>query len=83
MSETPVWENTAPIYPCRRLTVVIRNEAPMLFCQDPPTHRTVQIELTEPQVFALRLRWIGHSAGTDYHESVSQCFFEPDTSSDD
>lgn len=50
------------------LTVIIRNDTPMLIYGDQPSFRSVQIELTKDQIEQMQL--------TDM-ESISQCFIEP------
>ena len=59
------------------LTVIIRDVSPFMHLQEPPTYRSVQIELTPEQREKLSLAWVASSGFTDYHEEVSQCFFEP------
>ena len=55
----------------RRLTVVIRSEAPLQI-NEPCSYRRVTIDLTDAQVFALELKHLG-SIGT---EEISNCFLE-------
>lgn len=50
-----------------RLTVVIRDDIPMIQCGDSPSYRSVQIDLTLEQMRLLRL----HDA-----EQISRCFLE-------
>lgn len=57
-----------------KLTVVIRDDGPLIFCNDSPRYRSVQIELTPEQESKLALRKI---KGTSLHEEISKCFFEP------
>ena len=59
------------------LTVVIRNEAPLIHCNDCPSYRSVQIELTEDQVDAIALRPTHQSGRDKYYEEISRCFIEP------
>jgi hypothetical protein len=54
----------------RTLTVIIRDDAPLVHCNDAPIYRTVQMQLTPEQVEAMRLR------GT--YESISKCWIEPE-----
>lgn len=65
------------IYPSNRLTVVIRDDSPMVFCGDSPTYRSITIELTESQVQQLVLHRTGKSGTQEYHEAISRCFIEP------
>ncbi len=66
-----------PIIPNNILTVIIRDNSPMIFLQDAVSHRSVKIELTHEQVEQLKLNWIGTSCGHDYYEEIAQCFIEP------
>lgn len=54
--------------PGRVLTVVIRDDAPLRYCNDNPTYRSVQIPLADQQMQRLNLR---------ENEAVSRCFIEP------
>jgi hypothetical protein len=68
-----------PIYPIGVLTVVIRDDGPLVDCGDVPSYRSVRIDLTPEQVERLALRHT-HSIGSSrYHEVVSRCFIEPGT----
>jgi len=44
-----------------KLTVVFRDESPMVVANDPPTHRTVSFLLTDEQVQMLAARPTGYS----------------------
>jgi hypothetical protein len=59
-----------------KLTVIIRNDGPMIFCGDSPSYRSVQIELTDEQQEKLKLKYIGQSGGREYTEQYSLCFLE-------
>jgi hypothetical protein len=59
-----------------KLTVVIRDESPFLHLQEPVTHRSVVIWLTEGQLDQLALHCTGRIGGSDLFESLSQCFLE-------
>lgn len=52
------------------LTVIIRDDGPLLYLNEPVAHRSVRIELTAEQVAALVLR---HK-----NEAIGQCFIEPE-----
>lgn len=65
--------------PGSTLTVIIRNDGPVIHCGDSPSYRSVQIQLTDAQRRQLALGWAGRSAGHDHWEAVSQCFIEPET----
>lgn len=60
------------------LTVVIRDDSPMIFCGDSPAYRSVQIRLTDEQRAAIRLAWRGSTGGTDIYEDISKVFIEPE-----
>jgi hypothetical protein len=61
-----------------KLTVILRDDSPMIHCGDSPSYRSVQINLTPEQCEALKPRWTGSSAGVDEYESISKAFIEPD-----
>lgn len=63
-----------PVYPGRILTVVIRDDGPMVVSGDTPTYRSARVMLTDEQVRMLELRWSGHG---DLYEEISRCFIEP------
>jgi uncharacterized coiled-coil protein SlyX len=56
------------------LTVVIRDDGPLIFCNDRPTYRSVQIRLTPEQIAAIELRHVGTNCGDEIYESISCCF---------
>lgn len=56
------------------LMVVIRNTAPFIFMQEPCSHRSVRIKLTEEQLNSLTLFYIGQSGKTIHFEEISQSF---------
>lgn len=58
------------------LTVVIRNDAPMVHCGDSPSYRTVRVILTEQQRAAIKLEWVGSQGGNDFYEEVSKAIIE-------
>jgi hypothetical protein len=58
------------------LTVVIRNDAPLIHCGDCPSYRSVRIELTDEQLNLLGLKWTSSSGKDDYYEEISRCFIE-------
>lgn len=65
------------ILPNNRLTFIIRNEAPLIFCDDSPTYRTVTIILTSEQLDKLKLQYIGEQSNNILYERISKCFLEP------
>jgi hypothetical protein len=64
-------------YPSNKLTVVMRDDAPMIHCGDCPSYRSVQITLTDEQVKAIGLRPTNTVGTTQYYEQISRCFIEP------
>lgn len=56
------------------LTVIIRNDNPLLHCEDVPSYRRVTIELTEQQKNDITLMSLGN--GSAYYEEISKCFLE-------
>ena len=62
--------------PGGQLTVIIRNDGPLIFAGDTPSFRSVKIALTPEQREKLALHWSGTSAGREIHESISHCFIE-------
>jgi hypothetical protein len=59
------------------LTVILRNDGPMIFCGDSPAHRSVQIELTPEQCEAIKPRRVGTDCGREVYEAISMAFIEP------
>jgi len=64
--------------PNGKLTVVIRDDAPMICAGDTPSFRSIQIDLTDDQRQSLSLSCTGTTGGTPIYETVSKCFIEPD-----
>jgi hypothetical protein len=60
-----------------KLTVILRNDSPMIHCGDSPEYRSIQIDLTPEQCAAIDLRRTGSRAGVDEYESISKAFIEP------
>jgi hypothetical protein len=58
------------------LTVIMRNDSPVIHCNDCPTFRSVTIALTPEQEALLMPRVTGSHAGVVETESVSRCFVE-------
>lgn len=59
-----------------KLTVIIRNDGPLVFCDDSPSYRSVQIDLTDEQMAQIQLKNVGVNCGRDVTESYSKCFLE-------
>ena len=60
----------------KHLTVIMRNDAPLMFSNDPPTHRSLVVPLTGFQLELLKPRVVGKSNGKDIHECIAMCFIE-------
>ena len=59
-----------------KLTVIIRNDAPMVLCGDSPSYRTVVIDLTKKQKQQLELRETYRSGKIQYYEDISKAILE-------
>ncbi len=59
------------------LTVVIRNPSPFIHMQEPPTHRTVRLVLTDEQRELLSMRWVGSSGKVQHFEEIASIIDEP------
>jgi hypothetical protein len=66
-----------PRLPGYVLTVVIRDDSPMVFCNDLPAYRSVRVQLTGEQRKMLALQYTGSSGTSDFYETISHCFIEP------
>lgn len=64
--------------PSNKLTVVFRDDGPLIQCNDSPAYRSVQITLTDEQVRALAMRPTYSSGPNQFHEEISRCFIEPE-----
>jgi hypothetical protein len=60
----------------KTLRVIIRNDAPMIFCNDSPSYRSVEIELTPLQRKKMALQYVGTNCGTQIFEDISKAFFD-------
>lgn len=58
------------------LTVIIRDDAPMIHCGDSPSYRSVRIELTEEQRRQAAMSATSSSGGTWHFEQISKCFLD-------
>ena len=63
--------------PGNQVTVVIRDDGPLIHCGDSPSYRTVRIELTPEQVHALELKHTHSHNGKDFFEEISRIILEP------
>ncbi len=66
----------------RSLTVILRDDGPMIHCGDSPSYRSVQVELTPEQWEQIKPRISYTTAGTNYFEEISKCFIEPGSGED-
>ena len=60
----------------RFLTVIIRDDGPLVCTGDRPSFRTVQIELSERQREQMQLDYTYSSGGKEFHEQISQAILE-------
>lgn len=60
----------------KHLTVIFRDDAPVIFVGDVPAYRRVTIELTAEQRDALALKQVGINCGKPVYEAYSKCFLE-------
>ncbi len=56
-------------YPSNQLTVIIRDDGPLVHANDAPSYRSVRIELSDAQLAQLGMHGM---------ESISRCFIEPE-----
>jgi len=68
--------DTAKKSPGRKLTVIIRNDAPLIHCGDSPSYRTVELTLTKEQELAIMLRNTGMDCGRAHYETISKLILE-------
>lgn len=59
------------------LTVIFRDDTPMIFAGDTPSYRTVQIQLTPKQKQQLAPRYCGSNGVNRIYEDISRCILEP------
>ena len=58
------------------LTVIIRDDAPIVFCNSSPTYRTVRVTLTDEQREAIMLNATGMQGPNPVWESISMAIIE-------
>jgi len=63
--------------PGTKLTVIIRDDSPIIHCADVSVYRRVTIDLTPEQMHAIRVKATCTSMGNPVFESISKCFIEP------
>ena len=61
------------------LTVILRDDSPMIHYGDSPAYRSVRVDLTPEQVAAIAPRKTGTSGMQEEYESISKAFIEPNT----
>jgi len=66
------------IYPNDKLRVILRDDSPLMFADDSPSYRSIEIILTPEQIKQIELKWIGNTNGNDYYEEISKIFIEPE-----
>ena len=59
------------------LTVILRDDSPMIHCGDSPAYRSVRVDLTPEQVAAIAPRKTGSTGRQEEYESISKAFIEP------
>lgn len=59
-----------------KLTVIFRDDFPLLTAGDSPRYRSVQIELTDEQLEKIKRRVAGLANGKEVYENYSKCFLE-------
>jgi len=64
--------------PAGTLTVVFRDDGPLIHCGDCPAYRSVRIKLTDEQRRQLAMRETHSSGNRTYYEEVSRVILEPD-----
>ena len=60
------------------LTFVIRDDAPMIHCNDTPTFRTVTIYMTDEQKACVQLHCTAMTGSNASYEQVSRVILEPE-----
>jgi hypothetical protein len=58
------------------LTVILRDDSPMIHSNDSPTFRTVHIPLTCEQSKMMARRLTHTNGGTKFYESISRAYVE-------
>lgn len=58
------------------LTIVIRDDSPMIHCADVPSYRRVTFKLTDEQMKMIELKATSNIVGKDIYECISKCFLE-------
>ena len=64
--------------PSNKLTVIIRDDSPMINCNDSPSFRSVQVELTPEQRAKMALHQTFGQGKNLFFEEISKTFIEPE-----
>lgn len=64
--------------PSDTLTVIFRDDSPMIHCGDSPSYRTVSVKLTDEQREALSLRFLFSNGANHFWEDISRAIIEPE-----
>ena len=64
------------VIPANTLTVIIRDDSPMIHCNDTPSFRTVMLTLTQEQQDAIKVNCTARTAGSAHYESISRAILE-------
>ena len=62
--------------PGTKITVIIRDDSPMIQCEDSPSYRRITFDLTKEQQEMIRLKTTSSVAGMPIFEAVSKVFIE-------
>lgn len=62
--------------PPTHLTVLLRDDSPMIYCGDSPSYRRVTVALTQEQRVELALRQTHTDSGKAFYEDVSRLLLE-------
>ena len=65
------------VRPNNIMTVIIRDDGPMIHLNASPQYRTIQFRLTGEQLDQLNLKFVGVNNGLDHYEEIDRCFIEP------
>ncbi len=58
------------------MTVIIRDDAPMIHCGDTPSYRRVTLKLTDEQQERIKVGATSSQGGRDIYEAISKVFLE-------
>ena len=61
----------------KTLTVIIRDDTPLICAGASSRYRSVSIPLTEEQKGMLQMKHVCSSGGRDLYEEIDRCFIEP------